>query len=327
MRAFTYTKAHPLEQFQITETTQPDPQLNSGDVLVKIHAFSLNPVDTKIRQKRAGTDTAPVILGWDAAGVIEQTGSEVTGFTVGDEVYYAGALNRQGSNATLQAVDHRLIAKKPATLSFSQAAALPLTALTAQEALFERGFQYNDSTRVLVIGGAGGVGSMAIQLLKATTNATVIATASREDSIAWTHKMGADHVIGRDIEAGLKQLGIDSVDIIFSTTHTHDYLEAIPKVLRPFGHLVLIDDPDHLDIRHFKGKALSVHWEFMFAKSSYNYQPETQGRFLTSLSQLVDQKKIQSTLRLALKASTETLHQAHTLQESNAQIGKIVLAW
>ena len=217
--------------------------------------------------------------------------------------------------------------KNPESLNYAEAAALPLTSVTAWEALFERGFEYSKETKVLIIGGAGGVGSMATQLLKANTDATVIVTASRPETREWCRKMGADHVIGRDLPGELEKIGIQQLDIVFGTTHTAEYLEVIREILRPFGSLVLIDDPEKLDIVSFKTKALSVHWEFMFAKSMFGYHPEQQGQFFTKLAELVDQGKVQSTLNKTLPCSAQSIREAHELLEKGSSIGKIVMEY
>ncbi|GFO58156.1 Zn-dependent oxidoreductase [Geomonas silvestris] len=325
MKAFVYQKAHPLNEFALNQQDLPDPKPGPLDLLVRVKAFSCNPVDYKIRQSRHAED-APVILGWDAAGVVEAVGSEVRDFSVGDEVYYAGDLNRPGSYAELQTVDHRLAAQKPALLDFADAAALPLTALTAYEALLERGVHYTGATKALIIGGAGGVGSIAIQLLKAETQATVIATATRPETIAWVKKMGADRVIGRDLKEGLPGGG-PGLDVIFSTTHTADYLAVLPELLRPFGHLMVIDDPATLDIVPFKWKALSVHWEFMFSKSVFGYHLETQGDILRKVAAMVDTGRVKSTRSKTLTANEDNLRSAHQALEQGSAVGKIVMQW
>ncbi|MCW2335851.1 zinc-binding alcohol dehydrogenase family protein [Sphingobium sp. B2D3A] len=327
MKAFAYDAAHPLTDFALTLRDLPDPVPGPQDLLVRVVAFALNPVDTKIRQRRGGTANAPVVLGWDAAGIVEAVGAQVQGFAVGDAVYYAGDLNRPGSYARLQAVDHRLVAHKPASLDFADAAALPLTALTAYEAMLERGIVYDADSRVLIIGGAGGVGSMAIQLLKALTPATVIATASRPETVAFAQLMGADHVIGRDVQPELAALGLHDLHAIFSTTHTDAYLPVIPALLRPFGHLMVIDDPAALDILPFKQKALSVHWEFMFAKSINGFRMAEQQAVLRQVAALVDAGTLVSTRTRTLTASVDTLREAHAALEAGALIGKTVMRW
>lgn len=326
MKAFVYQKAHQISQFGISLQEVAEPTAGPLDLLVRVKAFSFNPVDYKIRQSRDATD-APVILGWDAAGVVETVGSEISGFSVGDEVYYAGDLTRPGSYAELQAVDHRLVALKPRSLSFADAAALPLTSLTAYEALLERGIGYTSDSKVLIVGGAGGVGSIAIQLVKALTPAKVIATATRPETIDWVKQMGADHVISRELQKELGQLGIGGLDAIFSTTHTAEYLQVVPELLRPFGHLAVIDDPPSLDILPFKRKAVSVHWEFMFAKSMFGYKQETQGAILRQVAELVDAGKVKTTRSQTLSATEQNVRSAHETLERGSAIGKMVMEW
>lgn len=325
MKAYAYRAPHTLADFQIDVWNAPEPELQPNDVLVRVKATGFNPVDYKIRHSVSPVEGREVILGWDAAGVIEQVGSAVQGFKVGDAVFYSGDRTRDGSYAELQAVDHRLIAKKPESLDFVHAAALPLTSVTAWEALFERGVEYTADSKVLIVGGAGGVGSMAIQLLKALTQATVIVTASREATVDWCKRMGADHVIGRDLEAGLKLIGVDAVDVVFSTTHSGQYLTTYPTILRPFGHLMLIDDPQELNIVSYKRKSLSVHWEYMFAKSEHGYKPETQGVILREVAKLVDSGKVQSTWVRTVPSSAEGIREAHVILESASSIGKLVM--
>lgn len=320
MFVYAYEKAHSLEDFAIEKIIMKKPEPGPNDVLVRMKASSFNPVDAKVRTIKSSSNGQPVVLGWDACGVVEEAGSNVQNFSVGDLVFYAGDVTRAGSNGEYQLVDHQIIAKKPHSLSFAEAAAMPLTALTAWEALFERGFQYTKETKVLIIGGAGGVGSMAIQLLKAKTEATVIATASRSETKQWCKLLGADQVINRDLD-------LDRVDIVFSTTHTADYLEKIRDILNPFGHLVLIDSPAELDITSLKTKALSVHWEYMFAKSMFNHHLETQGQILSDLADLVDKGLVKSTLKKTLPNSLESVREAHELLESGKSIGKIVMEW
>ncbi|HTJ56914.1 MAG TPA: zinc-binding alcohol dehydrogenase family protein [Devosiaceae bacterium] len=327
MKAFAYEGAHALDAFAITLRDLPEPAIGPKDLLVSVKAFAFNPVDYKIRQSRSAGENGPVILGWDAAGVVEKIGPEVEGFKPGDEVYYAGELGRAGSYAEKQAVDYRLVAPKPKSIGFADAAALPLTALTAYEALLERGISYGKDSHALIIGGAGGVGSIAIQLLKALTPATVIATATRPETVEWARRMGADHVIGRSLREELERIGAPEVDAIFATTHTLDYLPIIPELLRPFGHLMVIDDPETLNIRHFKSKAQSVHWEFMFSKSLHGYRPESQGAMLRHVAELVDAGKVQTTLSQTLAASSDNIRAAHAALEAGAAIGKIAIEW
>jgi NADPH:quinone reductase len=328
MKALGYFEPNNLESFALKEHEVGESELRPTDVLVRIHAISVNPVDYKVRQSRKAAGGRPVILGWDASGIVERVGSETAGFKPGDAVYYAGDLTRDGSYAELQAVDYRLVAPKPSNVTFAAAAALPLTSLTAWEALFERGFKFTDKTAVLVIGGAGGVGSSAIQLLKAKTGARVIATASRPETVEWVRKMGADEVIDhrRPLGEQLRNIGFPLVDIIFGTTHTESYLKTIPELLRPFGSLCLIDDPEVLDIAAFKSRALSVHWEFMFAKSMFSYELASQGDILRQVAGLVEQGRLVPAINTVLKGFTaENLRRAHQGLEEAKSIGKTVI--
>ena len=248
------------------------PSLKDRDLLVRIKAISVNPVDTKVRRNSVVAGNMR-ILGWDAVGEVIEVGSGVQHFKVGDQVWYAGDLTRDGSNAEYQAVDERIVSLKPQSLSNAEAAALPLTAITAWEMLFDRfNVDLDQSDNILVIGGAGGVGSIAIQLLKAKTNLKVIATASREETKAWVKSLGADYVIDHteDLNTQIKALGLDAPRYIFSTNQTETYLPQISKLIAPQGKFGLIDDPKSLDIGEFKSKSVSVHWEFMFTRSMFN---------------------------------------------------------
>ena len=248
------------------------PSLKDRDLLVRIKAISVNPVDTKVRRNPVAAGNTR-ILGWDAVGEVIEVGSGVQHFKVGDQVWYAGDLTRDGSNAEYQAVDERIVSLKPQSLSNAEAAALPLTAITAWEMLFDRfNVDLDQSDNILVIGGAGGVGSIAIQLLKAKTNLKVIATASREETKAWVKSLGADYVIDHteDLNTQIKALGLDAPRYIFSTNQTETYLPQISKLIAPQGKFGLIDDPKLLDIGEFKSKSVSVHWEFMFTRSMFN---------------------------------------------------------
>lgn len=328
MKAFGYFKAHSIDQFAVQELDVSVPSLNPTDILVSIKAIAINPVDYKVRQNRSSEAGQPIILGWDASGVVEKVGSEVQGIHVGDDVYYAGDISRDGCYAEYQVVDHRLVSKKPKNLSFAEAASLPLTALTAWESLFERGIVYTEESNVLIIGGAGGVGSIAIQLVKEKTSAKVFATASRPESAEWVKKMGADIVLNhsKPLDQELEKTGVFQVDVVFCTTHSEQYLDIIPKILRPFGHLCLIDDGSSLDMKAFKGKALSVHFEMMFAKSLHGFNPETQGIILEQVASLVESARIRPTInRILTGLNTLNLREAHTELEKSSATGKIVI--
>ncbi|GAB3251965.1 zinc-binding alcohol dehydrogenase family protein [Chitinimonas naiadis] len=312
----------------------PAPVPGAHDLLVKVEAVSINPVDYKIR----GGVTPPAgqakVLGWDAAGVVQAVGSAVTEFKVGDEVYYAGALDRPGANSELHVVDERLVGRKPASLSFAEAAALPLTSITAWELLFERlGVPYGDKNHkgsLLVINGAGGVGSILIQLARRLTGLTVIATASRPASVEWVKSMGAHHVIDhrQSMPEALRALGIPQVEYVASLTATDQHLPAILELIAPQGHLALIDDPATLDIVPFKRKSVTVAWELMFTRSLYQTADQiAQHHLLNSVADLVDAGVLRTTLtELASPINAANLKRLHALAESGTAIGKHVLS-
>ena len=305
------------------------PSLKDRDLLVRIKAISVNPVDTKVRRNPVAVGNMR-ILGWDAVGEVIEVGSGVQHFKVGDQVWYAGDLTRDGSNAEYQAVDERIVSLKPQSLSDAEAAALPLTAITAWEMLFDRfNVDLDQSDNILVIGGAGGVGSIAIQLLKAKTNLKVIATASREETKAWVKSLGADYVIDHteDLNTQIKALGLDAPRYIFSTNQTETYLPQISKLIAPQGKFGLIDDPKSLDIGEFKSKSVSVHWEFMFTRSMFNTTDiEQQSQLLHQVAELVDNHRIKTTLNQTLgKINAKNLKLAHELIETGRAKGKIVL--
>ena len=305
------------------------PSLKDRDLLVRVKAISVNPVDTKVRRNPVAVGNTR-ILGWDAVGEVVEVGSGVQHFKVGDQVWYAGDLTRDGSNAEYQAVDERIVSLKPQSLSDAEAAALPLTAITAWEMLFDRfNVDLDKFDNILVIGGAGGVGSIAIQLLKAKTNLKVIATASREETKAWVKSLGADYVIDHteDLNTQIKALGLDAPRYIFSTNQTETYLPQISKLIAPQGKFGLIDDPKSLDIGEFKSKSVSVHWEFMFTRSMFNTTDiEQQSQLLHQVAELVDNHRIKTTLNQTLgKINAKNLKLAHELIETGRAKGKIVL--
>jgi len=306
------------------------PTLNARDVLVKIAAISVNPVDTKVRNGAIPTHSRG-ILGWDAVGEVVELGSAVDQFKVGDRVWYAGDLTREGSNAEYQAVDERIISLAPHSLSDNEAAALPLTALTAWEMLFDRFDLTQQSTgSILIIGGSGGVGSIAIQLLKARTNMTVIATASRPETQSWVTSLGADQVINHHLPLAeqFAQLGLAQPAYVFSTNATDTYIQQIAELIAPQGKFGLIDDPASLDILPLKRKSISTYWELMFTRAMFETEDMAQqGEILRQLATLVDDGKVQTTLDAVLgRINVENLTQAHQLIESGKAKGKIVLS-
>lgn len=325
MKAIGYYEAHAIEAPRFELLTLPRPTPGPGDLVIAVRALAMNPVDTKIRGARSGArPDAPIVLGWDGAGEVVEVGDAVTGFRPGDRVWWAGDVTRPGTNAELQAVDHRLVAKLPESLDFADAAALPLTSLTAWEMLFERLVVPRDRPcDVLIIGGAGGVGAIAIQLLRALTKARVHATAGRPASRDYVASLGATVV---DRHAGIG--APDSYDFVFATTHSGQYWDRLPEVLRPLGAVGLIDDPGRpLDVVPFKQKALSVHWELMFTKSRFGVRPESQGEILKMVARLVDAERVKTTAKTVREGITiDNLVAAHRELEAGTAIGKIVLA-
>ena len=305
------------------------------DLRVRVEAVSVNPVDTKVRAPKVQVEDVPRTLGYDGAGTVDAVGDEVTDFTVGDTVYYAGDITRPGSNAQFQLVDARIASKMPATLDFAQAAALPLTALTAWELLFERMPYSIDGSgtgkSLLVIAGAGGVGSIAIQLAK-LAGFTVIATASREESVAWCRALGADHVIDHreDLAPQLKALGFETVDAALNLADTDRYWTVLGELLAPQGHVGLIVEPaGALKIGDpYKSKCIGIHWEFMFARARFKTPDMAeQGRILARLAELIDAGQIRGTLTDTLAPiSAATLREAHRRLESGSTIGKLAVS-
>ncbi len=238
-------------------------------------AISVNPVDAKMRLRSEPQNGSPRVLGWDASGIVEAVGPEVTLFDRGDAVFYAGAIDRQGTNAEFHLVDERLVGPKPRSLSHAEAAAVPLTAITAWETLFDRLDVRKPvpgaSNALLIVGGAGGVGSMAVQLARQLTNLVVIATASREETRAWVKALGAHHVLdhGRPLAPQVSALGIGAPAFVLSTTQTDKHFDEIVELIAPQGRFALIDDPDLIDVRKLKRKSVSLHWELMFTRSIF----------------------------------------------------------
>ncbi|MGN2485188.1 zinc-binding alcohol dehydrogenase family protein [Acinetobacter calcoaceticus] len=333
MKAVAYQKAGPITSPEaLFDVELETPVAEGHDLLVRVQAVSVNPVDTKIRKNVSADNNQWKTLGWDAVGVVEAIGDKVSQFKIGDEVWYAGALNRQGSNSELQLVDERIVGHKPKTLEPTAAAALPLTAITAWEMLFDR-LQVPkvapENTSILVIGGAGGVGSITIQLLKQLTNLAIITTASRAETKEWVKQLGADYVLdhSQPLAPQIKQLGLNAPLYVFSTTQTDQHLSDIVELIAPQGHFGLIDDPAQLDIKPFKSKSVSVHWEFMFTRSMYQTQDMVkQSELLNEVAELVDAGKIKTTVTQTLTPiNAQNLKLVHQQIESGTTKGKIVL--
>ncbi len=335
MKAIGYQTPQAIsEATALQDITLPEPVAQGHDLLVEVRAISVNPVDTKVR---ASMPPAPgeshKVLGWDAAGVVRAVGPEVTLFKAGDRVYYAGSITRPGTNSELHLVDERITGHMPTTLDFAQAAALPLTTITAWELLFDRlgvlpGKKPNPKT-LLVIGAAGGVGSILVQLARRLTALTIIATASRPETQAWVKALGAHHVIDhrQPLTAELARIGIPQVDSIASLTHTGEHLPQILEALAPQGQLALIDDLPTLDVMPFKRKAASVHWEMMFTRSLFGTADMVaQHHLLNEVAQMVDAGLVRTTLAEHFGTiNADNLKRAHALVESGTVRGKVVL--
>jgi len=338
MKAIGYQHSLPInDPASLIDIELPQPTASGHDLLVRVKSIAVNPVDFKIRQNVAPEGDEYKVIGWDAVGEVVAVGESVSNFKPGDMVFYAGDLNRQGSNAEYQLVDERIVGNKPKSLSVSEAAALPLTAITAWELLFERlaiKQQHPDSTNqsndvLLITGAAGGVGSILVQLASALTGTTVIGTASRESSSKWVKSLGADFVIDhtKPLPAQIEQLNIGQVTHVASLTHTDSYLDSYVELLAPMGKLALIDDPQSLDISKLKLKSISLHWEFMFTRSMFKTADmNKQHDLLNKVADLIDQGYIKTTVGKNLGLiNAENLRAAHAELESGKSIGKIVL--
>lgn len=335
MRAIGYLEPQPISApSSLIDIELPRPKAEGRDILVEVKAVSVNPVDTKVRAGAKPADGQHKVLGWDAAGIVVETGPQVSLFKVGDAVFYAGAIDRPGSNAEFHLVDERIAALKPRSLDFAAAAALPLTTITAYEALFDRlGVTRpvpGAANAIVIIGAAGGVGSIAIQLLRALTDLTVIATASRPETVEWVKARGAHHVIDhrKPMADQVAALGIGMPGFVFSLTHSDSHAEEIAVLIAPQGRVALIDDPKSFDIKLFKPKALSLHWEMMFARPLHQTADMIrQHELLAEVAGLVDAGKVQSTMTDTYGTiSAANLKRAHAQIETGTTLGKIVLA-
>ncbi|MDG9930517.1 MULTISPECIES: zinc-binding alcohol dehydrogenase family protein [unclassified Pseudomonas] len=334
MKAIAYYQSLPADHAEaLVDIDLPAPQPGPRDLLVEVRAISVNPVDTKIRQRVTPEAGQPKVLGWDVAGVVVEVGAEVRQFRPGDQVFYAGAIDRAGANSELHVVDERIVGRMPGSLDFARAAALPLTAVTAWELLFERlGVREgkgDDGQALLVTGAAGGVGSVLVQLARQLTGLTVIGTASRDETRDWVQQLGSHHVIdhSQPLVPQLKALGIEQVDLVASLTHTDQHLDQLVEALAPQGRLALIDDPAQLDVVKLKRKSLSLHWEFMYTRSLFQTADMIeQHRLLNRVSQLIDDGVLKTTLGEHFGTiNAANLRRAHALLESGKARGKIVL--
>ncbi|MBZ4377401.1 zinc-binding alcohol dehydrogenase family protein [Corallococcus interemptor] len=336
MRAVALTKYLPSDHPEaFADVELPDPTPGPGDLRVRVHAVSVNPVDVKVRAPKDKVESSPRVLGWDAAGVVEAVGRDVKRFRPGDEVFYAGSIARPGTNSELHVVDARIVGRKPRGLTFAQAAAMPLTSITAWELLFERlGVpQHKTGTRkdaLLVVGGAGGVGSMAIQLATRLTDLTVIATASRPETVEWCSSLGAHHVVDhrQPLAEQVKALVPGGVRYVMALTATEQHFPQLVELMAPFGHMGIIDDPQTpLDVTAMKRKSLALHWELMFTRALYDADPLSQQRLLDAVADLVEGGTLRTTMTQDFGPLTAAnLRRAHAAVETGRTVGKIVLS-
>ncbi|KHT63240.1 Zn-dependent oxidoreductase [Photobacterium gaetbulicola] len=333
MKAVGYQRNLPIQDAaSLQDITLDAPTATGHDLLVEVQAISVNPADYKIRQGVPADDGSWKIIGWDASGIVKAVGEDVTLFKPGDKVWYAGDISRSGSYAEMQLVDERIVGKMPQSLSFADAAALPLTSITAWELLFDRlnVVRTASDKRILVIGAAGGVGSIMVQLIKQLTNLELIATASRPETIDWLKGLGADHIINHrnPLSEEFEQHGLGEVDYVVSLNNTEQHIDEIVKVIKPQGQFALIDDPTSLDIIPFKTKCVSIHWEFMFTRSLFQTADmQEQHELLNEVSAMIDNGDIKTTVGDHFgQINAANLRKAHEFLETGKAKGKIVLA-
>jgi len=334
MKAVGYRKSLPIEDKNALidfETAKPEPK--GRDIRVAVKAISANPVDYKVRKRAAPPEGEYKILGFDAAGIVDAVGPDVSLFKPGDEVFYAGSIQRQGTNSEFHLVDERIVGSKPKTLSFAQAAALPLTSLTAWELLFDRlgavPGKSLDPRTLLIVGGAGGVGSILTQLARRLTGLTVFATATRPDSQKWCLELGAHAVVdhAKPLKEQIDKLKVPPVALVASLTATDQHYKGIAELMAPQGKYGLIDDPAEFNVAVFKGKAISIHWESMFTRSSFQTADMiAQHNLLNDVADLIDKGVLRTTLAQTFGTiNADNLKHAHALLESGKSRGKIVL--
>ena len=324
MKAVGYRKSLPIEDANSLidfETAKPEPK--GRDIRVAVKAISANPVDYKVRKRAAPPEGETKILGYDAAGIVDAVGPDVTLFKPGDEVFYAGSILRQGTNAEFHLVDERIVGRKPKSLTFAQAAALPLTSITAWELLFDRlgavPGKSVDPRTLLITGGAGGVGSILIQLARRLTGLTVVATATRPESQKWCLDLGAHAVIdhSQPMKEQIEKLKVPPVALVASLTFTDQHYKAIADFIAPQGKFGLIDDPPEFTVSAFKGKAVSIHWESMFTRSSFQTADMiAQHHLLNDVADLIDKGVLRTTLDQTFGTiNAANLKRAHALLE------------
>jgi alcohol dehydrogenase len=331
-----YLAINEVESFLDVEL--PKPQASGHDILVKVDATSVNPVDTKVRSGVLGNEpeTEPRVIGWDAVGIVESVGEAVTLFKAGDKVYYAGDITRAGSNSEFQLVDERIVGFAPKSLTNAEAAAMPLTTITAYEALFDRlGINPdadNSNKSILIIGGAGGVGSIAIQLAKKIAGLKVIATASKQESIDWCLNLGADYTINHreDMKQQLTELGLTYTDYIFCLNDTEGHFDSMVDIIKPQGKIAtIVETKNPLDITKLQGKSATFVWELMYTRSLFQTEDMIeQHHLLNKVGTWFDEGIIRPTLCETIKSmNAESLKKAHTMVESGRMIGKVVVEY
>jgi len=333
MKAVALTRYLPVsdpDAFLDVDLPKPVPQ--GRDILVAVKAIAVNPVDVKVRAPKDKVEAEPRVIGYDASGVVEAVGPQATLFKPGDEVYYAGDITRAGTNQEFHLVDERIVGHKPRTLSHAEAAALPLTTITAYEAFFDRLRIDRDGAdrgrSILIVGGAGGVGSIGIQLAR-RAGLTVIATASRPETIAWVKELGADHVVNhrQDLAPQVRAAGFEYVDYV-AIFNDMRHWEAAVDLVRPQGAIVSIDNTDlPMPMAGMKTKSASFHWEFMFARAMHQ-TPDMieQHRLLSFVAGEIDAGRLRTTLTEVLEPiNAANLREAHRRVETGAAKGKIVV--
>ncbi len=335
MKAIAYQHSLPIDDpLALQDVDLPEPTPGARDLLVEVHAVAVNPVDAKVRQRAAPPAGDWKVLGWDAVGVVRAVGAEVRRFKPGDRVWYAGAIDRSGSNAQMHLVDERIAALAPTSLDDAAAAAMPLTAITAWEMLFDRLGVPRDGGEgqsLLVIGAAGGVGSMLVQLARRLTKLTVIGTASRRETADWVRDLGAHHVIdhSKPLAGEITAAGLPAPQLVVSLTQTNQHFAQIAELIAPQGRFGLIDDPaaGTIEIGLLKSKSVSLHWELMFTRSLFQTADMArQHELLTEVARLVDAGTLRTTLGEHLGAiNAANLRRAHAMQESGRARGKLVL--
>jgi NADPH2:quinone reductase len=329
MKALVYRQKNTLDNFQIKLEEVPDPALNENDVLVSVKAFAANPGDAYFRRTQNPEDGGYRILGYDFGGVIQKLGEKVKGFAVGDRVYGVGDSARQGCYAESVAVDYRSVAKIPPTAPFDHVAAAPIVTMTAWESLFRDHDKLPEGVKnVLVLGAAGGVGTMAVQLLKARTDIQVIATASRDESVEWLQQFNPDIIIdhSKNVPEQLRSHGISSVYFVYAVNGLKESITWLPQIIRPYGHLSIIEVDTGVDLWQFLAKSISIHLEYVFSKSAFDYKKESHGQILDEVISLVGAKKVKSPVKTVLKGLTEqNIFLAHSMLEQGHTIGKIVI--